>query len=67
MFEIRDLYWLIGYIEYIGYYNFVIGILILYIAYYLLSNTFMFILFLGIGIAIGMYLSYAMRNTLYLI
>jgi hypothetical protein len=67
MFEIRDLYWLIGYIEYIGYYNFIIGILILYIAYYLLSNTFMFILFLGIGIAIGMYLSYAMRNTLYMV
>jgi len=64
MFEIRDLYWLI---EYIGYYNFVIGIIILYIAYYLLSNTFMFILFLGIGIAIGMYLSYAMRNTLYMV
>lgn len=64
MFEIRDLYWLI---EYIGYSNFIIGILILYIAYYLLSNTFMFILFLGIGIAIGMYLSYAMRNTLYMV
>jgi hypothetical protein len=53
------LYWLI---EYIGYANFIIVLVILYIAYYLLSNTFMFIMCIGIGIVIGIYLSYAMRQ-----
>lgn len=63
MLEIQSLfnylYWLI---EYIGYANFIIVLAILYIAYYLLSNTFMFIMCIGIGIAIGVYLSYAMRQ-----
>ena len=59
MFEANDFYWLI---EYIGYSNFILFIVLLYIAYYLLSNTFMFVLFLGIGIVIGVYISYATRN-----
>ena len=62
MLEPKDLfnylYWLI---EYIGYFNFLILIVILYIAYYLLSNTFMFIMFLVIGIIIGIYISYYMK------
>ncbi len=62
MLEPKDLfnylYWLI---EYIGYFNFLILIVILYIAYYLLSNTFMFIMFLIIGIIIGIYISYYMK------
>ena len=59
MFEAKDFYWLI---EYIGYSNFILFIVLLYIAYYLLSNTFMFVMFLGIGIVIGVYISYATRN-----
>lgn len=59
MFEAKDFYWLI---EYIGYSNFILLIVLLYIAYYLLSNTFMFVMFLGIGIVIGVYISYATRN-----
>jgi hypothetical protein len=61
MLEAKDIYWVI---EYIGYYNFIILLLILYIAYYLLSNSFMFIMFLVIGIIIGVYLSSTMRTTL---
>ena len=48
------LFWLI---EYVGYYNIVIVIIILYLAYYLISNTFMFIMFIIIGIFIGIYIS----------
>jgi multisubunit Na+/H+ antiporter MnhE subunit len=59
MLEAKDFYWLI---EYIGYSNFILFIVLLYIAYYLLSNTFMFVMFLGIGIVIGVYISYATRN-----
>ncbi len=62
MLEAKDLfsylYWLV---EYIGYSNFIIFIVILYIAYYLLSNTFMFVMFILIGIMIGIYLSYYMK------
>lgn len=58
MFEAKDFYWLI---EYIGYSNFILFIVLLYIAYYLLSNTFMFVLFLGVGIVVGVYISYATR------
>jgi hypothetical protein len=61
MLEAKDIYWVI---EYIGYYNFIILLLILYIAYYLLSNSFMFIMFLVIGIIIGVYLSSTMQATL---
>lgn len=61
MLEAKDIYWVI---EYIGYYNFIILLLILYIAYFLLSNSFMFIMFLVIGIIIGVYLSNATRATL---
>lgn len=61
MLEAKDIYWVI---EYIGYYNFIILLLILYIAYYLLSNSFMFIMFLVIGIIIGVYLSSTMHATL---
>lgn len=63
MFEAKDFYWLI---EYIGYSNFILFIVLLYIAYYLLSNTFMFVLFLGIGIVIGVYISYATRNMYFI-
>lgn len=55
------LYWLI---EYVGYTNFIIVLIIIYIAYYLLSNTLMFVMFIGIGIVIGVYLSYAMRRMM---
>jgi len=62
LLEAKDLfsylYWLV---EYIGYSNFIIFIVILYIAYYLLSNTFMFVMFILIGIMIGIYLSYYMK------
>lgn len=61
MLEARDIYWVI---EYIGYYNFIILLLMLYIAYYLLSNSFIFIMFLVIGIVIGVYLSSTMRAAL---
>ena len=61
MLEARDIYWVI---EYIGYYNFIILLLMLYIAYYLLSNSFIFIMFLVIGIVIGVYLSSTMRAVL---
>ena len=50
------LFWLT---EYLGYYNSLIVVIIAYVAYYLLSNTFMF---LGIGIIIGIYISYYMKN-----
>jgi len=50
------LFWLT---EYLGYYNSLIFVIIAYVAYYLLSNTFMF---LGIGIIIGIYISYYMKN-----
>ena len=43
-------------IEYIGYSNMVIVGISLYFIYYLLSNTFMFVLFLFIGIIIGIYI-----------
>lgn len=59
MFEAKDFYWLI---EYIGYTNFILFVILLYIAYYLLSNTLMFVMFIGIGIAIGIYISYATRT-----
>jgi hypothetical protein len=52
------LFWLT---EYSGYYP-IIFIVIAYIAYYLLSNTFMFLIFLIAGIIIGMYLSYYIKN-----
>ena len=61
MLEAKDIYWVI---EYIGYYNFIILLLMLYIAYYLLSNSFIFIMFLVIGIVIGVYLSSTMRAAL---
>ncbi len=60
MLEAKDIYWVI---EYIGYYNFIILLITLYIAYYLLSNSFMFIMFLVIGIIIGIYVSSTMRTT----
>jgi len=63
MLEAKDLYWLI---EYIGYSNFILFSVLLYIAYYLLSNTFMFVMFLGIGIVIGVYISYATRNMYFI-
>jgi multisubunit Na+/H+ antiporter MnhE subunit len=63
MLEAKDFYWLI---EYIGYSNFILFIVLLYIAYYLLSNTFMFVMFLGIGIVIGVYISYATRNMYFI-
>jgi hypothetical protein len=52
------LFWLT---EYFGYYS-IIFIVIAYIAYYLLSNTFMFLMFLIAGIIIGMYISYYIKN-----
>jgi len=52
------LFWLT---EYFGYYS-IIFIVIAYIAYYLLSNTFMFLMFLITGIIIGMYISYYIKN-----
>lgn len=65
MLELQDLfnylYWLI---DIVGYTNFIIVLIIIYIAYYLLSNTLMFVMFIGIGIAIGVYLSYAMRRMM---
>lgn len=61
MLEAKDIYRVI---EYIGYYNFSIFLLMLYIAYYLLSSSFMFIMFFVIGIIIGVYLSSTMRETL---
>ena len=48
------LFWLT---EYLGYYYSLIFVILAYIAYYLLSNTFMF---LGLGIVIGIYISYYM-------
>ena len=61
MLEAKDIFRVI---EYIGYYNFSILLLMLYIAYYLLSNSFIFIMFLVIGIVIGVYLSSTMRAAL---
>lgn len=49
------LFWLT---EYLGYYYSLIFIILAYVAYYL-SNTFMF---LGLGIVIGIYISYYMKN-----
>ena len=48
---------LFKFIEYLGYYNTIIIIIILYISYYLLSKTFTFIVFILIGIIIGIYMS----------
>ena len=48
---------LFKFIEYLGYYNTIIIIVILYISYYLLSKTFTFIIFIFIGIIIGIYMS----------
>lgn len=48
-------------IEYIGYSNISMIAIGLYIIYYLLSNTFMFIMFLVIGIIIGVYISNYMK------
>ena len=53
--ELIDL--LFKFIEYLGYYNTIIIIIILYISYYLLSKTFTFIIFILIGIIIGIYMS----------
>ena len=50
------LFWLT---EYLGYYYSFIFIVFAYVAYYLLSNTF---LFLGLGIIIGIYISYYMKS-----
>lgn len=50
------LFWLT---EYLGYYYSLIFVILAYIAYYLLSNTFMF---LGLGILIGIYISYYMKK-----
>ena len=49
-------------IEYLGYSNLAMIAVGLYLVYYLLSNTFMFILFLFIGIIIGIYIG----NTNYM-
>ncbi len=49
------LFWLT---EYLGYYYSLIFVILAYIAYYL-SNTFMF---LGLGILIGIYISYYMKK-----
>lgn len=49
-------------IEYLGYSNLAMIAVGLYIMYYLLSNTFMFIMFLFIGIVIGIYIG----NTNYM-
>ncbi len=48
---------LFKFIEYLGYYNTIIIVIILYISYYLLSKTFTFIIFIFIGIIIGIYMS----------
>jgi len=48
---------LFKFIEYLGYYNTIIFVIILYISYYLLSKTFTFIIFIFIGIIIGIYMS----------
>lgn len=53
--ELIDL--LFKFIEYLGYYNTIIIIIIIYISYYLLSKTFTFIIFILIGIIIGIYMS----------
>jgi len=53
MFESSYIYLII---EYLGYSNLAIIAIGLYAIYYLLSNTFMFILFLIIGIIIGIYI-----------
>jgi hypothetical protein len=48
---------LFKFIEYFGYYNSIIVIIVLYISYYILSKTFTFIIFIFIGIIIGIYMS----------
>lgn len=55
---------LFKFIEYLGYYNTIIIIIILYISYYLLSKTFTFIIFILIGIIIGIYLSNYIKKLL---
>lgn len=55
---------LFKFIEYLGYYNTIIIIIILYISYYLLSKTFTFIIFILIGIIIGIYLSNYVKKLL---
>jgi hypothetical protein len=58
MLDIQDLInYLYMLIEYFGYYNSIIIIIILYISYYLISKTFMFLIFIFFGIIIGMYIS----------
>lgn len=65
MFNTPDLFDLLfKFIEYLGYYNTIIIIVILYISYYLLSKTFTFIIFILIGIIIGIYMSNYVKNSI---
>ena len=65
MFNTPDLFDLLfKFIEYLGYYNTIIIIIILYISYYLLSKTFTFIIFILIWIIIGIYMSNYVKNSI---
>jgi hypothetical protein len=55
---------LIKFIEYFGYYNSIIVVIVLYISYYILSKTFTFIIFLFIGIIIGIYMSIYVKKLI---
>ena len=51
-------------LEYFNGYYVTVLLVIIYLLYYLISNSFMVILLISIGIFIGFYIIYLMRDTL---